>query len=220
MNTISKEQDLIKAFHIEASNFSVKHLSHPLWDKTQSALINHYWSGEEAPNGRHAEARILWSDDALYVRFTCRQEEPLNINENPQTNQKTIKLWEKDVCEIFITSNPQEIEKYLEFEAAPTGEWIDLAIHQMADKRETDWDFHSGMTTSTLIGEDLITISIEIPWQAFGHIPHVGEKWRGNFFRCVGKDPNRGYLAWCPTLTDSPNFHVPEAFGWIEFLKA
>jgi hypothetical protein len=38
-----------------------------------------------------------------------------------------------------------------------------------------------------------------------------------NLCRCVGEDPDRGYLAWRPTHTAEPNFHVPTAFGTIVF---
>jgi hypothetical protein len=26
------------------------------------------------------------------------------------------------------------------------------------------------------------------------------------------------YLAWQPTYTAAPSFHVPEVFGWLEFV--
>ena len=33
------------------------------------------------------------------------------------------------------------------------------------------------------------------------------------------EDPTRGYLAWRPTLTKSPNFHVPSKFGNFRFVS-
>ncbi len=39
----------------------------------------------------------------------------------------------------------------------------------------------------------------------------------GNLFRCIGVG-NERYLAWQPTGTPEPLFHVPEAFGWIQFV--
>ena len=49
-------------------------------------------------------------------------------------------------------------------------------------------------------------------------MPSSGDVWHGNIFRCVGKGENRGYLAWQPTETPAPNFHVPEKFGEFEFV--
>ncbi len=61
-------------------------------------------------------------------------------------------------------------------------------------------------------------IAMRIPWEAFGRgAPRRGEVWRVNLFRCVGAEPERGYLAWRPTRTELPNFHVPDAFGRLRF---
>jgi len=51
----------------------------------------------------------------------------------------------------------------------------------------------------------------------YGFYPEP-ERWRVNLFRCVGKDPDRGYLAWQSTRTPKPNFHVPQVFGWLVFV--
>ena len=187
------------------------------WKKTAAAQIHRYWSGEEAPAGRHAEVRILWSSKALHIRFVCHQTEPPVVSSKPQTSQKTMGLWDRDVCEIFIAPDPNVVERYFEFEAAPTGEWLDVAIHWTPDKRESDWEFHSHMTTAARIETDRVTIAMRIPWNHWIHEPQTGERWRVNLLRCVGKDPDRGYLAWQPTRTAQPNFHVPRVFGWLVF---
>lgn len=190
-----------------------------IWREAESVSLNKYWSGMDAVGGRHTEARLLFSSGALIVRFDCKQHEPLIINDKLSLTQKTIGLWEKDVCEIFITPNTEQIVQYYEFEGAPTGEWIDLKIDHIDGKRETDWDYASGMSCFGQTGDDNITVIMRIPWTAFGKIPEIGEKWRGNLFRCVGTGENRGYLTWQPTFTPQPNFHVSKAFGWFEFVK-
>jgi Carbohydrate-binding family 9 len=62
-------------------------------------------------------------------------------------------------------------------------------------------------------------MAIKIEWKAFGKTPKIGDVWLGNIFRCIGKDPTRGYLAWSPTMTKEASFHVPEKFGEFEFGK-
>ena len=192
-------------------------MDHSVWKNAAPVEIALYWSGEPAPKARHAEARLLWSSKALHLRFVCHQAEPLIVSSNPQTEKKTMGLWDRDVCEIFIAPDPVVVERYLEFEAAPTGEWLDVAIHWMQDKRESDWDFNSHMTTAARIEKDRVTIAMRIPWNHWIHEPQTGERWRVNLFRCVGSDPDRGYLAWQPTRTPQPNFHVPQVFGWLIF---
>lgn len=198
---------------------AVNDLDHAAWETAQAVRISRYWSGESAPEGRQAEARLLWSNKALLVRFIYRQTETPVVNSQPQTRQKTIGLWERDVCELFITPNAKEPERYFEFEAAPTGEWLDLRVHQKPDERETDWNYKSGMTTAQRITPEQVTIAIRVPWQALGRKPQIGERWRGNLFRVVGSGETRGYITWRPTHTPEPNFHVPAAFGWIRFEK-
>jgi hypothetical protein len=187
------------------------------WNTAAPVRIERYWSGEAAPESRHAEARLLWSDKALHIRFVCYQAEPLIANHNPQTEKKTMGLWDRDVCEIFIAPDAHVVERYFEFEVAPTGEWLDAAIDLTSGTRESDWKFNSRMTTAAKIEKDRVTTAMRIPWNQWLHQPQQGERWRVNLFRCVGRDPNRGYLAWQPTRTPEPLFHVPKAFGWLVF---
>lgn len=201
------------------TDFAVTEIDDKNWKKAEEIPIEKYWSGESAPVGRHAKAKLLWSKNALYIRFEANQTEPLIVSEKPHLKTKTRGLWDRDVCEIFLAPNKDEPRKYFEFEIAPSGEWIDLAIHQMPDKRKTDWDYNSGMQSAARIEKDKIWMTIKIEWKAFGKTPKVNEIWRGNLFRCVGAGETRGYLAWQPTKTPQPSFHVPEAFGEFEFLK-
>ena len=90
------------------------------------------------------------------MRFVCRQTEPLIVGSNPQTDTKTKGLWNLDVCEVFLAPNPEQPNRYFEFEVAPTGEWIDLAVQAKPGQRETEWDFDSGMTTKARIGKGQI----------------------------------------------------------------
>jgi hypothetical protein len=186
------------------------------WEKAQPVPIKKFWSGEMAPSHRHAEAQILWSDESLSVRFVGRQIEPLIVNSNPKVDQKTIGLWDRDVCEIFLAPDPNRPQRYFEFEAAPTGEWVDLGILITPEGRETDSGFLSGMSVETRVGENQIVVLMRIPWSESLPKPRKGDTWRCNLFRCVGTG-NERYLAWQPTYTPEPYFHVPEVFGRLDF---
>lgn len=209
------QEPIIAAQYSDVS-LSANDFDHPAWTGAQAIQITRKWSGEEAPLARHAEARIIWSEESLVVRFVCRQNEPLIVNPNPQLDKKTIGLWDRDVCEIFIAPQPNTPERYFEFEAAPTGEWVDLGIHLTPNGRETNWEFYSGMTAAALRADNELTIIIRIPWGASIPKPQRGDIWRCNLFRCVGKG-NERYLAWQPTHTPEPYFHVPEVFGRLDF---
>jgi len=208
----------IEIAHIE-KDFPISELDNAKWERAKEILIEKYWAGEIAPVRRHAKAKLLWSDSAFYVRFEANQTEPLIVSDAPNLKTKTIGLWDRDVCEIFVAPNQSETKKYYEFEIAPNGEWLDLGICQSPEKRETDFEYDSGMQSAAKIETDKITMAIKIPWRAFGKIPQANEIWKGNLFRCVGNGTTRGYLAWSPTKTAQPNFHIPEAFGEFQFVK-
>ncbi len=132
---------------------------------------------------------------------------------------KTNGLWNRDLCEVFIAPNPAESNKYFEFEIAPTGEWIDLAICYLPEGRETDFEYASEMKSAANIEIGKVLMAMKIEWKAFGKTPKVKDIWKGNLFRCVGSGETRGYLAWSPTKTETRDFHVPEVFGEFKFVN-
>jgi hypothetical protein len=195
----------------------ITHLDDAVWQECRPVKIEHYWSGEPAPLARHAEARICWSDEALHVRFVCEQHEPLIVTDTPVTDKKTLGLWDRDVCEIFLAPDPENTRRYFEFEAAPTGEWVDLGIVLTPSGRETDWDYRSGMAAGAKVEAGKVVVEMRIPWSESIPKPERGAVWRVNLFRCVGPESPERYLAWRPTKTPEPNYHVPEAFGSLVF---
>ena len=95
------KQQIIEARHI-AVDLNVSDLNNPEWHKAKPVQIDRYWSGESAPKSRHAETRALWSKNALHLRFLCNQDEPLVVSDKPKTDKKTMGLWDRDVCEVFL----------------------------------------------------------------------------------------------------------------------
>ena len=189
-----------------------------VWEDSEPVKITQLWSGEPAAASRHAEARLCWSNDALHVRFDCRQQEPLVVSANPVTDKKTLGVWDRDVCEIFLAPDPANPSRYFEFEAAPNGEWVDLGITLTPTGRETDWDFASGFTTAAKLDGERLLVGMRIPWSESLPKPASGDVWRVNVFRCVGPESPSRYLAWRPTRTPEPAFHIAEAFGVLRFV--
>jgi hypothetical protein len=199
-----------------STDFSISDLSHASWRQAESLALNRSWTGEAAPESRHAAARMLWSQNALYVRFDCMQKEPLVLSVNPRVDAKTMQLWERDVCEIFIAPDRAEPRRYVELEIAPTGEWLDLMV-DWRQEEPRDWQYLSRMETFAAIQPEKVILTLRVPWSAFGQRPNAGDIWLGNLFRQVGSGERRGYLAWSPTETEAPQFHVPEKFGRFIF---
>ena len=208
--------DHVEIRHV-TSEIDISAYDDSIWSHARHIDIDTYWSGEAAPATRKVDARLLWSDTAMYVRFAAAQHEPLVVSEKPDLRKKVRGLWERDVCEIFIAPDRSLPNKYFEFEVAPTGEWIDLGIEITPEKHLTDWDFSSGMEAFAFVDADTVFEVIKIPFKSLGRTPKAGDVWLGNLFRCVGKGEERGYLAWRPTKTPKPAFHVPAAFGQFLF---
>jgi hypothetical protein len=190
---------------------------HQIWQRSRPIAITQLWSGAPASPSRHAEARLCRTNDALHDRFIGKQQEPLIVSDNPITDKKTLGLWNRDVCEIFIAPDSANPSRYFEFEAAPTGEWVDLGITRTPSGRETDWDFASGLTTAARLDGDRLFVGMRIPWSESIPKPAGEDVWRVNLFRCAGPESPGRYLAWRPTKTPEPNFHVHDAFGMLRF---
>jgi predicted TIM-barrel fold metal-dependent hydrolase len=154
--------------------------------------------------------RVLWSDQYLYLGYVCPFTE-LSVFSPTQTSER-IGLWENDVVETFIGTDPSKAARYTEYEWAPNGEGLDLRI----DAPEKDFPWSSKMEWKVGLDEanKLWRVEIRIPMSAVAaKPPTTGTRWRINFYR--HDKANRAHLAWNPTF--SRTFHTPEQFGWIEF---
>lgn len=105
---------------------------------------------------------------------------------------------------------------YKEFEVAPNGMWIDLDIIPSGRG-----DLKSGLKCSVHVDEKskVWTAELAIPMKALTTNFDPKATWRVNFYRVEGKTEPRTYMAWQPTMSPQPNFHVPERFGRMRFGK-
>jgi hypothetical protein len=168
------------------------------------------------------EVRGFWTDTDVYFLFVCPYRS-LNVFRPTQHDRPRRSLWDRDVVELFLGDDWTNIRHYREFEIAPTGDWIDLAID--LDRRGPGPAWSSGWTTAARIDERAKT------WYAAARIPLrsvseqavvAGGRWRANLYRIDGEGPDsvRRFLCWQPTcvINRDPN-HVPEHFGTLTFVK-
>ena len=204
--------------------------AHPAaeWNKARPIVFCSDWQGKNPDEQRETHLRVLWSAQTLYLRFDCKDRD-LHWFAEPEPNGRRDHLWDRDVTEAFLQPDPVRKSYYREFEVSPNGMWIDLDIFPggLADLK-------SGLTKSVIMHENDRRWSAElaIPMKALtrGFDPRV--IWRANFYRVEGtgegtvletverKKGPRAYLAWQPTGTAEPNFHVPKRFGRLRFGEA
>ncbi len=166
--------------------------------------------------------RAFWSGTDLYFLFECPYA-VLNLFEPPNNAQPRVGLWDRDVVEMFLGADWTHIRRYREFEIAPTGDWIDLAID--LDRQSYDHTWRSGWKTMARIDE------ARKVWYAAARIPLAsvtadpiapGAKWRMNLYRIegLGPDTQRHFMCWQPTCVQKRDAnHVPEHFGTLIFAQ-
>lgn len=187
------------------------------WRGAPPLAIDREWNGGPAPAELHTMARVIWNEQAISFGFECDFTE-LDVDEAFDVNRERHALWDRDVCEAFVRSpiEPHE-QSYREFEVAPTGQWCDLLVDRW--RMWSDWEWKSGMRTAAEIDpvEKIWRVMMAIPFEAFGCAPKAGETWRANLFRISRLRGERRYLAFSPTLTEIPNYHVAERFVQLRF---
>ena len=186
------------------------------WDLAEPVRFACDWQGKNEDPGRETEVRLLWTRKTLYVRFCCRYR-TLTVFQDSDPNGRRDQLWDRDVAEVFIQTDPDKPHHYWEFEISPNGMWIDLEISPDGKRDPT-----SGMKPRVALneGKTIWTADLALPMRTLTRVFDPSEAWRLNFFRVEGAAEPRFYSAWRPTHSPQPNFHVPKAFGSLRFAHA
>jgi predicted TIM-barrel fold metal-dependent hydrolase len=156
--------------------------------------------------------RALWSDQYLYLLYEAPFTKLSTFG--PAQKEERIGLWDNDVVEAFIGTEPAKPGRYTEYEWAPNGEALDLSI----DPPAKDFAWKSWMQYSSEVDESakVWRVEVRIPMKSLtSSPPAAGSKWRINLYR--HDKASQSGLAFSPTLTGT--FHTPERFGWLEFQK-
>ena len=199
----------------------------PEWAKASPITFCADWQGRNADPTRQTEVRALWTPHTFYLRFACRYLELFYFDDSGPNGRRD-RLWDRDVAEAFLQPDPSRPRHYKEFEVSPNGLWIDLDIGPRTEgTRSVASDsappgprhLQSGLTRSVWLNQEEHnwTAELAIPMKALAANFDPAARWRANFYRVEGGHEPRFYSAWQPTKTPQPNFHVPEAFGYLHF---
>lgn len=197
----------------------VKHIridaAHPAaeWQKATPISFCEDWQGKNPNPNLQTEVRALWTRQILYLRFQCHYRH-LFVFADADPNGRRDHLWDRDVAEAFLQPDPGRPRFYKEIEVSPNGFWIDLDISPEGGK-----NLQSGLQRSVCLDEKTHTWTAElaIPMKSLTVNFNPAAVWRVNFYRVEGTKEPRTYMAWQPTSTPNPHFHVPEAFGKLRF---
>lgn len=201
----------VKAARTERDFVPDGKLNEPEWAKAQPARLEYQSNNAAARPALSTTVKLLWNAEYLYLAYECPYTK-LGVFE-PAQKEERMGLWDRDVVELFLNTDPGKISKYTEFEWAPNGERLDLTV----DLPAKNFAWSSGMESAVTVDEaaKVWRAEVRIPMKSLAAAPPApGTKWRINLFR-HDQASNSG-LAFSPTLRGT--FHTPERFGWVELL--
>jgi alpha-galactosidase len=221
--TVMMSQNKLKSQDNSGAQAEAMYVEHPIvldaahpasdWERARSISFYSNWQGKSPDSARETTVKLLWSSETLYLRFECKYRD-LFVFDDSDSNGRRDHLWDRDVAEVFLQPDPSRLHEYKELEISPNGMWIDLDISPtgMADLK-------SGLERSFFLDKTsrIWAAELALPLKSLTPNFDPSREWKANFFRIEGREEPRTYLAWRPTYTEKPNFHVPEAFGVLRF---
>jgi alpha-galactosidase len=183
------------------------------WLRAAAVRFQTDWQGKNGDTRRETEVRLMWTPETFFVKFRAAYRN-ITVFSDSEPNGRRDHLWDRDVAEMFLQPNGSAPRRYKEFEVSPTGMWIDLDIDNGGLE-----DLRSGLMRRVALeaGKPLWNAELAIPMKSLVAAFDPDKTWRVNFYRVEGATEPRFYGAWSPTNTPEPNFHVPEAFGYLKF---
>src|ERR1051326_1444208 len=151
-------------------------------------------------DGECLPALFLGDGDGVHATY-LRHDEP---------------LWKEDVVELFLA--PERPSRYFEIEVNPLGTTFDAVVDSPdLDPRTMTtclaWPC-AGLFAGVRTTPHSLDVVVRVPFAALG--AKAEGEWRANFYR-IDRGGADEYSAWQPTMKTPADFHVPHAFGGLNF---
>jgi uncharacterized protein (DUF362 family) len=186
-----------------------------VWKRATPVTWTTDWSG--AKTGTTTRARFAWSSTALYALFEL-DNAGLFVDHGKPLGEERESLFKEDCVEIFLGHDPADPKHYLEIELGPFGHYFDLEV-RLGTKHDTAWQSGARIATTQDAAGRRAVIEVALGAKEIVKLLHAGARLPLGLYRMEGRSP-RQYLAWSPTRTRKPNFHVPDAFGVLRLTAA
>ena len=200
-----------RAIHVE-SGMVIDGQVDDAWKAAPITSFSTDWSGAET--GIRTHVRFARSKRALYTLWEL-EGAGVNVDTSKPVEVERAKLYEEDCVELFLGPDASERTRYFELEVGPLGHFLDIAIDRARKKSDVAWSSNAKIATQVDRDAHKVTIEIELRAPEIVSVLRPGSSLPLGLYRMEGKSP-RKYLAWSPTRTPKPNFHVPEAFGVLK----
>jgi hypothetical protein len=198
----------------------------PQWQKINAVVIGNYM-GSYPKFFPRVQAKMSYDNENLYVIFLVRDRYVRCI-----TNETNGPVWEDACVEFFFSPDISFPDRYFNLEVncggtplmhynlIPDTNIIPLEIKNI----ETIEIAHS---MPRIIDPEITepvtwTIEYRIPLkmlEKYSRVtyPDPGITWKANFFKIAENSSNPHYLTWSVVHNPTPNFHIPQYFGMINF---
>ena len=200
------------------------------WDEVQKALETAPWdiidivNWSEYPYRPKVEFRLVYGDSALLLQFRVKEQAVRAV-----AAADNGEVWKDSCVEMFIRPAGDDLYYNFEFNCigycllavGPTREERELAKPEVLSqirrktsvekrpfterKEETDWE-----------------LTAVIPFACFSKHPDFspdGKTARANFYKCGDDLTVPHFLSWNPIKAVQPDFHRPECFGVVKFMR-
>ncbi|MFK7923232.1 MAG: carbohydrate-binding family 9-like protein [Bacteroidia bacterium] len=169
-------------------------------------------------------AQLAYDDTYLYVAFHCKDPDI-----HSSFTQRDEHLWKEEAVEVFIDTDLNDPNRYVELQVSPRNICYDSFIvdPQNIDVPKTARynlkDFHTAVSVDGTLNQagdidQSWTVEMAVPWAEIvpDYDPSQLEKanWRINLYRINVDQEQKLYQAWSPT---QGSFHQPQKFGHIIF---
>lgn len=164
-----------------------------------------------------AQAQLCWDENALYLRMEAFEQDIRKEETDPLAEICC------DSClEFFL--QPTDAPTYLNFEINPLANYLIGQGCRGVEKRLRVIvpDFETRMAPKVEFTETGWVLYYKVPFNFIRLFypqfeAKVGVKVRANCYKCGDKTVKPHYLAWNPTVSEEPAFHLPEYFGQLIF---
>ena len=164
-----------------------------------------------------AQAQLCWDEEAIYLRMEAFEE-----NIRKEETDPLAEICNDSCLEFFI--QPVEGPYYLNFEINPLANYLIGQGDNDVDNRLRVIvpDFETRMEPNVEFTKTGWVLTYKVPFSFIRHFypsfeVKVGTKIRGNCYKCGDLTEKEHYLAWSPTVSEEPAFHLPEYFGELVF---
>lgn len=167
------------------------------------------------PYSPEVSFKVVHSPDFIAIQYSVKEDYIRAVAIRPNEN-----VWEDSCVEFFVSLDNKKTYYNFEFNILGTG-LIGFGPEIKTERNRLSAELIQEVKTLTLISQN----GNSKQWEMFWVIPKklissedlTGKTLHGNFYKCGDALPKPHFVAWNMIDHPSPNFHLPEFFGELNF---